>query len=87
MDFLKADFIIGLTEIKAKYQKHITGHIHNSQGIDQNRPDTIFRAKTCKIYSIDIHYSSLGKLCSSQLLYHNEPGIELQIGPSSINKQ
>ena len=39
MDFLKAEIIIGLTGINTKYHKHITGHRHSSQGIQQNRPD------------------------------------------------
>ena len=39
MDFLKAENIIGLTGIKTKYHKHITGHRHSSQGIQQNRTD------------------------------------------------
>ena len=28
-------------EIKTKYQKHITGHIHSSKCIQQNRPDIL----------------------------------------------
>ena len=39
MDFLKAEIIIGLTGIKTKYHKHITGHRHIGQGIQQKRPD------------------------------------------------
>ena len=39
MDFLKAEIIKRLTGINTKYQKHITGHRHSSQGIQQNRPD------------------------------------------------
>ena len=41
VDFLKAEIIIGLTETKTMHQKHITSHIHSSQGTQQNRPDTL----------------------------------------------
>ena len=37
--FLKADIIIGLTEIKRKYKKDIIGHIHSSLSIQHNWPD------------------------------------------------
>ena len=43
MDFLKAEIIIGLAEIKTMHQKHITGHIHSSQGIQLNRPDSLLK--------------------------------------------
>ena len=41
VDFLKAEIIIGLAEIKTMHQKHITGHIQSSQGIQLNRPDSL----------------------------------------------
>ena len=41
MDFLKAETIIGLAEIKTMHQKHTTGHIHSSQGIQQDKPDIL----------------------------------------------
>ena len=41
MDFLKAEIIIGLTEIKTMHQKHISGNIHSSQGIQHNRPNIL----------------------------------------------
>ena len=41
VDFLEAEISIGLAEIKTMHQKHITGHIHNSQGIQQNMPDIL----------------------------------------------
>ena len=37
----EAEIIIGLTETKIMHQKHITGHMHGSQGIQQNRPDVL----------------------------------------------
>ena len=41
LDFLKAEIVIGHIEIKQKYQKHIKGHMHSSQDIQQNRPDIL----------------------------------------------
>ena len=41
VDFLKAQIIIGLATIKTMHQKHITGHIHSSQGIQHNRPGVL----------------------------------------------
>ena len=57
MDFLKAEIIIGLTGINTKYHKHITGHRHSSQGIQQTGLIIILRPWTCKCLSIDLHYS------------------------------
>ena len=42
----------------------------------------IYWVQTCKCFSIDHHL-----LGTSQLLNYNEAVIELQIGPSSIDKQ
>ena len=39
------------------------------------------------VFSKDLRYSFLSKLWSPQLFKHNEAAIELQIGPSSTNKQ
>ena len=41
VDFLKAEIIIGLAEIKTMHQKHDTGHIYSSQGIQQNWPESL----------------------------------------------
>ena len=41
VDILKAEIIIGLAKIKIMHQKHITGHIYSSQGIQQDRPDIL----------------------------------------------
>ena len=43
VDFLKTVIIIGLAEIKTMHQKQIIGHIHSSQGIQQNRPDILLQ--------------------------------------------
>ena len=41
VDFLKAEIILGLNENKTMHQKHITGHIHSSKGIQHYRPDIL----------------------------------------------
>ena len=48
MDFLKAEIIIGLTEIKTMHQKHISGHIHSSQGIQHNRPNILLLGRVAQ---------------------------------------
>ena len=49
MDFSKAKIIKGLTETKTMHPKHIIGHIHESQGKQQNRSDVVSKG-TANIY-------------------------------------
>ena len=85
--FLKAEIVIGLAKIKTFHQHmlqvtYIAAKVSNKTGLI-----FFFRAQTCNCFSIDLHYSFLSRLWYSQLFNHNEAAIELQIGPSSINKQ
>ena len=53
----EAEIIKGLTETKTMHQKHITGHMHCSQGIQQIGLIFFLRVQICNCFSIDLHYS------------------------------
>ena len=84
MDFLKAKII---TEIKTLHQKRKLHATYIASKASIKRSDILLKGPDLKKFFHRSPILLLSRMWFSQLFNHNEAPIDLQVGPSSINKQ